>query len=81
MTLAGSPSHTELIAAMAHLREPTGTDTPVTAAHVGPVTPKALAGYPDSGAERVVLELPTLDGGDTLAQLGEFVGVVKQLGW
>ena len=53
----------------------TGTDTPVTAAHVGPVTEAALRGYQDSGAERVVFDLETLGEGDTLTQLDAYVAV------
>jgi hypothetical protein len=52
MKFAASLPSRELVTAMARLREPTGTDTPVTAAHVGPVTQEALAGHTNSGVER-----------------------------
>ena len=76
---AASPSSDQLRAAMAQLRAMTGNHTPVTAAHVGPVTHEALAGYTDSGVERVVLELPTLDEFATASKLDEFVAVARAL--
>jgi probable F420-dependent oxidoreductase len=78
---AVSPSSAELTESVAQLRELTGTDTPVTAAHVGPVTVEALRGYESSGAERVVFDLETLSEDDTLAQLDEYVAVAHALGW
>jgi probable F420-dependent oxidoreductase len=78
---AVSPSSDELTASAAQLRTVTGTDTPVTAAHVGPVTEAALRGYADSGAERVVFDLETLPEDETLAQLDEYVSVTNSLGW
>jgi probable F420-dependent oxidoreductase len=78
---AVSPSSEELTASVAQLRAVTGTDTAVTAAHVGPVTEAALRGYEHSGAERVVFDLETLDEGETLAQLDEYVAVARSLGW
>lgn len=78
---AVSPSSDELSASMAQLRAVTGTDTPVTAAHVGPVTQAALRGYEDSGAERVVFDLETLTESETLAQLDEYVTLTDSLGW
>ena len=76
---AVSPSSDQLRAATAQLRAMTGIHTPVTAAHVGPVTHEALAGYTDSGVERVVLELPTLDEFATASKLDEFVAVARSL--
>jgi len=70
-----STSGDELTASIAQLRAVTGTDTPVTAAHVGPVTEAALGGYQDSGAERVVFDLETLTEGETLTQLDAYVAV------
>jgi probable F420-dependent oxidoreductase len=78
---AVSPSSEELTESIAQLRTLTGTDTPVTAAHVGPLTESALCGYPDSGAERVVFDLETLTEADTFAQLDEYVSVTTSLGW
>ena len=78
---AVSPSSADLAAALSQLREVTGTDTPVTAAHVGPVTEAALRGYEDTGAERVVFDLETLGESQTLAQLDEYVTVARSLGW
>ncbi|CAN5783948.1 LLM class F420-dependent oxidoreductase [soil metagenome] len=78
---AVSPSSEELTAWVMQLRAVTGTETPVTAAHVGPVTETALRGYVDSGAERVVFDLETLPEAQTLAQLDEYVAVVRSLGW
>jgi probable F420-dependent oxidoreductase len=78
---AVSPSSDELTASVAQLRAVTGTDTAVTAAHVGPVTEAALRGYEHSGAERVVFDLETLDEGETVAQLDEYVAVARSLGW
>jgi probable F420-dependent oxidoreductase len=78
---AVSPSSDELTASVAQLRALTGTDTAVTAAHVGPVTEGALRGYEHSGAERVVFDLETLDESETLAQLDEYVAVARSLGW
>jgi hypothetical protein len=66
---------------MAHRREPTGTDTPITAAHVGSVTGRYWRDTPTVAWNGVALNLPTLDEGDTSGQLGEFVGTVGQLGW
>jgi probable F420-dependent oxidoreductase len=77
---AVSPGSEEAAAAVAQLRAVTGTETPVTAAHVGPVTEAALRGYADSGAERVVFDLETLSESATLAQLDEYVAVVESLG-
>lgn len=78
---AVSPSSDELTASAAELRAVTGTDTRITAAHVGPVTEAALRGYADSGAERVVFDLETLGEPETLARLDEYVAVVRALGW
>jgi probable F420-dependent oxidoreductase len=78
---AVSPSSEELSASMAQLRAMTGTNTPVTAAHVGPVTEAALRGYEDSGVERVVFDLETLPARETLAQLDEYVALAQTLGW
>jgi probable F420-dependent oxidoreductase len=78
---AVSPSSDELTASVAELRAVTGTDTPVIAAHVGPITEEALHGYTDSGAERVVFDLETLSEGDTLVQLDEYVALATALGW
>lgn len=70
----------ELAASVAELRAVTGTDTPVTAAHVGPVTESALRGYEHSGAERVVFDLETLSESDTLAQLDEYAVLTRGVG-
>jgi hypothetical protein len=45
------------------------------------VTEEALRGYPDTGVERVVLELPTLNEGQTMAKLDDFTAVTRALGW
>lgn len=66
---AVSTSTEEITASMAQLHAVTGTANPVTAAHVGPVTEQALRGYTDTGVERVVLELPTLNEDQTMAKL------------
>jgi probable F420-dependent oxidoreductase len=78
---AVSPSSDELTAWVAELRAVTGTNTPVTAAHVGPVTEAALRGYEDSGAERVIFDLDTLTESETLTQLDEYVAVARSLDW
>jgi probable F420-dependent oxidoreductase len=78
---AVSPSSDEFATSMAQLRAVTGTETPVTAAHVGPVTEDALRGYADSGAERVIFDLATLGESETLAQLDEYVALAHSLGW
>lgn len=78
---AVSPSSDELTAAAAQLRAVTGTDTRITAAHVGPVTEAALRGYADSGAERVVFDLETLSEPETLARLDEYAALARSLGW
>jgi probable F420-dependent oxidoreductase len=78
---AVSPSSDDLSASVVELRGVTGTDTSVTAAHVGPVTASALRGYEDAGAERVVFDLETLSERETLAQLDEYVTVTDALGW
>jgi probable F420-dependent oxidoreductase len=76
-----STSVEEIAASMAQLHAVTGTANPVTAAHVGPVTERALRGYTDTGVERVVLELPTLTQDQTMAKLDEFTAVSRTLGW
>lgn len=76
-----SPDSAELTLAVAELRAYTGVDTPVTAAHVGPLTAEALQGYESSGVERVVFDLATLSESDTLTQLDEYVDLVGSLGW
>ena len=78
---AVSPSSEEITASIAKLRAVTGTNTPVTAAHVGPVTEAALRGYEDSGVERVVFDLETLSEGETMARLDRYVALVEALGW
>lgn len=77
---AVSPSSEDMTASIKQLRAATGTDTAVTAAHVGPVNEKALRGYEATGAERVVFDLETLAERETLAQLDEYVSVVQSLG-
>jgi probable F420-dependent oxidoreductase len=76
-----SASGSDLVAAVADLRVATGTETPVTVAHVGPLTAAALQDYADSGAERIVLELETLNETDSLAGLDDIVSVTHSLGW
>jgi probable F420-dependent oxidoreductase len=76
-----STSTEDIAASMVQLRSVTGTANPVTVAHVGPVTEEALRGYPDTGVERVVLELPTLNEGQTMAKLDDFTAVTRALGW
>lgn len=76
-----SASSVDSTAAIAELREVTGTDTRVTVAHVGPITEAALQGYPSSGAERVVFDLETLNHADTFAQLDAYLSVTESLGW
>lgn len=76
-----SPDSAELAVAVAELRARTGVNTPVTAAHVGPLTAEALQGYESSGVERVVFDLATLSESDTLRQLDEYVDLVGSLGW
>jgi alkanesulfonate monooxygenase SsuD/methylene tetrahydromethanopterin reductase-like flavin-dependent oxidoreductase (luciferase family) len=78
---AVSPSSDELAASAAQLRAVTGTDSRITAAHVGPVTEAALRGYADSGAERIVFELDTLSEPETLARLDEYTALARSLGW
>lgn len=76
-----SASSADSTAAIAELREVTGTDTRVTVAHVGPLTEAALHGYPSSGAERVVFDLETLNQDDTFTQLDAYLSVTESLGW
>lgn len=78
---AVSASSDELTASAAQLRAVTGTDTRITAAHVGPVTEEALRGYTDSGAERIVFDLETLSEPETLAQLDGYAALARSLGW
>ncbi|GAB3221128.1 LLM class F420-dependent oxidoreductase [Mycolicibacterium hippocampi] len=76
-----SASGADATAAIAELREATGTDTRVTVAHVGPITEDALQSYPSSGAERVVFDLETLSPDDTFSQLDSYLSVTESLGW
>ncbi|KKF00873.1 LLM class F420-dependent oxidoreductase [Mycolicibacterium obuense] len=76
-----SASSDDLAAAVAQLREVTGTNTRVTAAHVGPVTKAALQGYASSGVERIVFDLETLSQDDTFTQLDDYLSVTNSLGW
>ena len=76
-----SADSAQLAVSVAELRARTGVDTPVTAAHVGPLTVEALRGYESTGAERVVFDLETLSEHDTLAKLDVFVDLVRALGW
>lgn len=78
---AVSPSSDDLTAAATQLRALTGTSTPITAAHVGPVDKAALRGYPESGAERIVFDLETLDESETLTRLDEYAALANSLGW
>jgi probable F420-dependent oxidoreductase len=78
---AVSPGSDELMDSMVQLRELTGTATPVTAAHVGPVTKAALDGYAVSGAERVVFDLETMTESETLTKIDEYVALGTSLGW
>jgi quercetin dioxygenase-like cupin family protein len=78
---AVSPSSDELAASTAQLRAVTGTDSRITAAHVGPVTEAALRGYADSGAERIVFDLDTPSEPETLARLDEYAALARSLGW
>lgn len=75
------PSSDELVESAAQLRTVTRTHTRITAAHVGPVTEAALRGYVDSGAERVVFDLETLNEPETLARLDEHAALARSLGW
>lgn len=78
---AVSPSSDELAASAAQLRAVTGTESRITAAHVGPVTEEALRGYADSGAERVVFDLETMGEAETLTRLDEYAALADSLGW
>jgi probable F420-dependent oxidoreductase len=78
---AVSPGSDQLAPSIVELRTLTGADTPVTAAHVGPVTATALHGYEDIGVERVVFDLDTLTEDDTLTRLDDYLAVVDALGW
>lgn len=78
---AVSTSSEDLAESVMQLRAVTGTDTPVTAAHVGPVTAATLRGYETSGAERVVVDLETLVETATLNELDKYVMVAGELGW
>jgi probable F420-dependent oxidoreductase len=78
---AVSPSSDELAASAAQLRAVTGTESRITAAHVGPVTEEALRGYADSGAERVVFDLETMSDAETLTRLDEYAALAHSLGW
>lgn len=78
---AVSPNCDELVESAAQLRLVTGTDTRISAAHVGPVTEAALRGYADSGAERVVFDLETASEPATFLRLDEYAALAHSLGW
>ncbi|TPG35059.1 LLM class F420-dependent oxidoreductase [Mycolicibacterium hodleri] len=72
---AFAASAADVTADAARLRELTGVHTPVTVAHVGPVTPEELTGYAEGGIERVAIQLPTLPESATLRELDDYIAV------